>query len=160
MKKHMLYLLFLCLFVLLGCGARETVDPRFIPETLILADLDLSGVTSIEICSGSTGKCQRFTNADTIDAILEALRPIEGSDPISAYGIYATFYILTLYGTEDVPILTLSLVKPNAHCYVGCGTYETINGFDYSALYEIDPAQFAAVDALCMSLMDELPVYD
>ncbi len=159
MKKLILSLLALC-FAMIGCGAEETVDPLPVPETLVIADMALTDTATVEIYSGITGERQRFTDADTVGAVLEALHPIEGGDPISAYGIYATFYVLTLYDAEDVPILTLSLVKPNDHCYVGCGTYETINGFDYSALYEIAAAQFDAVDALCMSLMDEVPVYD
>lgn len=165
MKKLALLLLALCLLVLPGCHAEGGVEAPPVPDTLVIADLDLSGAAAIEIHSGSTGQKQLFTDTDTVSAILEAIRPISGSAPISSHGYYATFYMLSLYDVAEPdantePLLRLSLVKPNAHCYVGYGTYETINGFDYPALYEINAAQFAAVDALCMSLMDEVPVYD
>lgn len=164
MKKLTLFLLVLCLLVLPGCRAEDGVEAPPVPDTMVIADLDLSDAAAVEIYSGITGNKQMFTDSDTVSAILETIRPISGTDPISSYGYYATYFALTFYptttpDTDTEPLLRLSLVKPNAHCYVGYGTYETINGFDYSALYELDAAQFDAVDALCRSLMDEVVIY-
>ena len=159
MKKFALLLLTLCLLLLPGCGAEEVADLLPVPEALVIADFDLSGVTAVEIYSGSTGKIQRFTDADTVSAVLAAIRPIEGSEPISSWGYFATFYVLKLYAADNEPLLDLSLVKPSDHQhFVGHGVYETINGFDYRALYTVDQAQFDAILALCDSLMGEVPV--
>lgn len=159
MKQLALCLLALFLLALIACETDPVPEQSPVPETLALADFDLSAVSAVEIYSGITGKIQRFTEIGTINALLETLRPIEGDNPISGRGYYATFYGLTLYAADDAPILELSLVKPSDHQhFVGHGVYETINGFNYSALYTVGEAQFDAILALCDSLMGVVPI--
>ena len=160
MKHPAVFLLALCLLALSACGeVAAPTDPSPVPPTLILADLDRSAIAAVEIYSGITGERQRFTDTETVNALSEAITAIEGHDPISSQGYYATFYVLTLCGADDEPLLALSLVKPSDHQYfVGHGVYETINGFAYSALYTVDAAQFDALLALCDARMGVTPI--
>lgn len=86
MKKIALLLFAFCLFAMSACQNKEPIDPSNASETLVIAKFDLSAASTIEIRSGSTGKIQRFTDIDTIDALLAAITPITGSAPVSSRG--------------------------------------------------------------------------
>lgn len=159
-KLFSLLLLSACTLGLFGCSSETTY-----PETLVIADFDLSCIKSIRIDSGFTGNEILVTDADAIAAVIEAVTPLYGHDPISSRGYYGWSYGLDFYDTaepeEDTePILRFSMFDCSRDTtYLLHGTFEMNHGHRYSAMYLTDPALTEKLEILCASLIGEADFY-
>lgn len=132
----------------------EGENPDVMPQ-LKLSAFDFSGVDRIYIQSGRTGAEKTVTKPTDVDAILQALTPMEGADVISNRGYYGFSYHITLYrgdeeifsigfspeyGTENDTITGVALLY---------GRYETASGHDYPCRYlATDTEAYKTLDAL------------
>lgn len=135
----------------------EGENPDIMPQ-LKLSAFDFSGVDCIYIQSGRTGTEKTVTKPTDVDAILQALTPMEGADVISNRGYYGFSYHITLYqGEEEIFSIGFSpeygtgndTVTGVALLY---GRYETVSGHDYPCRYlATDTEAYKTLDALLAS---------
>ncbi len=156
MKKNVFAAcLLVCILALAGCSAAETHEPP--AECVSVSEIDLSGVRAIRIDSGTTGEKVLLTGPDDIAALISAVAPLSGSDPVSSRGYYGWTYGFEFFETQspeenDDPIWSFALFDANADTtYLICGVYEFINGVQYGAMYSVDPETADAVESLCAS---------
>ena len=156
MKKTIFFCVILsCLCAFVGCSpqADNTADPC--PATFSAAEYDLSDVRAICLGSGTTGKSMWLTEKADIDAILAAVAPLVGTDPISSRGYYGwnydfAFYVEAEPTEHDTPLLTFSVADyGNAVYLAGSAVFEEVSGVSYKTLYTLERDAAEALFTAC-----------
>ena len=145
----------LCCGILAACSGTETEETKSYPDVVSVTEYDLSSVRAVCLGSGTTGKHIWLTEKADIDAILAAVLPLTGTDPVSSRGYYGWNYDFAFYDTpepteHDVPLLTFSVADyGNAVYLAGSAVFEEVGGVSYKALYTLDRAAAETLFAAC-----------
>ncbi len=107
---------------------------------LDLSKADFSLVDRIVITNGQTGEVEYLStlfNKDLFRSVMDALKNVTASDPVSNKGHYGFNYHVELYyGYQTVFSFSLCNEPTDAPRIV-CGYYETDSGFEYPARYKL-----------------------
>ena len=128
-------------------------------DAYAMHDFDFADVKAIQIRSGITGNTILLTKQSDMEAIINAVTPLSGRDPISSRGYYGWSYDFMFFETsspndKDTPILSFALCDfGNSTAYLTYGVYEEVNGHSYSAMYTVDPSTVDAVADVCTNYL-------
>ena len=132
----------------------EDTTSRELTEKLSLSVIDFSLVDHIVVTNGQTGKkayLRPYFNKESYYAVLDVIKTIKATDPVSSRGYYGFTYHVELY-YDYQPIYSFSLCPEGDGASITCGYYETVGNFDYPARYKLtapDYDSLAAVLANC-----------
>lgn len=117
-----------------------------VEQSIAFANIDFSKVDKIIINSGYTGATAELTDAEDIAAVIDVVKDIEASDPISSRGYYGYSYSVTfICGEEEIFDFGILLAGENIIYY---GLYETVGHHDYSCLYKITSGSYEDIDTV------------
>ena len=117
----------------------EDTTSRELTEKLSLSVIDFSLVDRIVVTNGATGERAYLNKAldkANFKKILDAVKQIEATDPVSSRGYYGFTYHVELY-YDYQPIYSFSLCPEGDGASITCGYYETVGNFDYPARYKL-----------------------
>ncbi len=107
---------------------------------LDLSKADLSLVDRIVITNGQTGEVEYLSTAydkNGFNNVMAAIKTVKARNPVSNKGHYGFAYHVELYYDYQT-VFTFSLCnEPTDSPRIVCGYYETDNGFNYAARYEL-----------------------
>ena len=132
----------------------EDTTSRDLTEKLSLSVIDFSLVDRIVVTNGQTGGKAHlgpYFNKESYYAVLDVIKTIKATDPVSSRGYYGFTYHVELY-YDNQPIYSFSLCPEGDGASITCGYYETVGNFDYPARYKLtapDYDHLAAVLANC-----------
>ena len=132
----------------------EDTTSRELTKKLSLSVIDFSLVDRIVVTNGATGERAYLNKAldkANFKKILDVVKQIEATDPVSSRGYYGFTYHVELY-YDYQPIYSFSLCPEGDGASITCGYYETVGNFDYPARYKLtapDYDSLAAVLANC-----------
>lgn len=125
----------------------EDTTSRELTEKLSLSVIDFSLVDRIVVTNGATGERAYLNKAldkANFKKILDAVKQIEATDPISSRGYYGFTYHVELY-YDYQPIYSFSICPETNGASITCGYYETVGGFDYPARYKLTEPDYASL---------------
>ena len=127
-------------------------DNSMPPQTeLALSVLDLSIVDRIVITDGATGKKEylaSYLDKQNFNAILNAVKEIRASNPVSNRGYSGFAYNVELY-YDYQEIYSFAIYSDVSGSFIICGCYETVDGFNYPCRYRLmDPAYSDLINLL------------
>ena len=132
----------------------EDTNSRELTKKLSLSVIDFSLVDNIVVTNGQTGGkayLRPYFNKESYYAVLDVIKTIKATDPVSSRGYYGFTYHVELY-YDNQPIYSFSLCPEGDGASITCGYYETVGNFDYPARYKLtapDYDHLAAVLANC-----------
>ncbi len=127
----------------------EKREDQTVQTELDLSGLDLSMVDRIVITDGKTGEkeyVRDILDREGYKAVIDAVKGVKASDPVSNKGHYGFNYHVELYYDYQT-VFSFSLCnEPTDAPRIVCGYYETDGGFDYAARYQLTGAAYAKLD--------------
>ncbi len=110
-------------------------------------------VDSIVITDGSDGQKYALIDPKSIAAVLETVKLLEGTDPVSSRGYYGFTYHVELFrGEESVWDFALCPEKDGL-VTLTCGYFETVGGVDYPARYILGGCSYAVIEEVLQAEM-------
>ena len=160
MKKLIaLVLVLVCVLVFIGCGNIEIQQPATYTDSFEISAIDLTGVKSIQIRSGTTGNIMLLTEQDDIYEVITAVKPLVGTDPVSSRGFYGWKYDFMFYETTspsetEEPLLAFAVHIDSNEAFLSHGVYEEIEGHTYSVMYTADQSDVEKIVSLCSNYIE------
>ena len=114
------------------------------PDELDFANAGLSAVNYVVITDGMTGKkeyMRDILHKDTFPALINAVRKIRVSDPVSNKGYSGFRYRVELYD-ENHEIYSFSIASDDSGAYLICGYYETVEDVHYPRRYKLTDSTY------------------
>ncbi len=160
--KRILTCFFLCFLMMFtsACHHSGFQTPSSCPQVFSAADLGVSDAKSVEITSHITGTDILLNDSAILEKIISAVKPLNGSNPISARGYYGGSYGLSFFDTaepteSDQPYLTFSLFAANeTDFYIIYGMFEEVEGHCYGAMYSANADDVSALETMLAQYID------
>lgn len=113
---------------------------------------DLSAADRIVITDGTSGAKAEITDPKKLSAIINAIKTIEGTDPISNKGFYGFHYYVVLYSEEE-QLFSFGLFADTDSVALTYGLYETAGGHAYPCRYTLTGGSYEDIDRVLRNAM-------